>query len=612
MTNNFFRWIILGLFAFILIAGTAHAFPFRGFIESPSNFSLLSGDRMSVPLVIDNVDFRSHDVRIRVDTSSPFIQLKPAFTRVNVSPYEQFRFGVELIATEDARSGTYDAEIILDAEGQITRIPFTVYVGSNPFLIVNPFEKSVCANDYVGTISAEIQNRTGRIVDANISASHPLLMPQVNPPEIRLTGGEREFVSIVLNVAPSQEGDYEGRLFVQTNDIWVQRPFMVNVSDCPAPVIKTISISLPTRVPQLPKLETTFVPITVENLTDVPQDVTLIPISVVAADNVKVQIGPRQKATLQLALTPGKHVEPGRQRVEITGMTSTYSQTVVLEVDVLPLSRLTMEQIEGFTHIRKGEQAFLQLLVVNDGDIDQSVSMMVADAIPGITVTFVPQQFILTKGNSLLVLVGVEAQIDTPVRQVTTFIQAQGSVTATIPLSFMVEPARGPPLEPLQVVSYPIDVSLQQGESRTISISVHNPNSTAVSEVRFTLPGDAREGIFLVPRGAATIIQPLETKTMEVTLFREADSPVTGVVERQLALHSQAGTQRVPLRIHTDAGFTGFLSGLVAFVGERGIWLGGLILILLGIYWLGKRTQGPQPVWVRKGRGEPDAFLISD
>lgn len=149
---------ILLTFVLVLAAPSVHAFPFTASVDGPTNLSLVEGLTATIPIDINNIDFQSHHVVITTSSDSGFVDADVILDEFDMAPYQFTQVGVSISASEDADHDTYHVNVKVLMDGQQTIVPVTVYVGTNPFLTVNPFTKNVCGGEFVENLTVSVKN----------------------------------------------------------------------------------------------------------------------------------------------------------------------------------------------------------------------------------------------------------------------------------------------------------------------------------------------------------------------------------------------------------------------------------------------------------------------
>lgn len=588
----------------VLVAPAAHAFPFTAGVNGPANLSLVEGLTATIPIDINNVDFQSHHVVITTSSNSGFVDADVILDEFDMAPYQFTQVGVSISASEDAEHDTYVVNVKVLMDGQETTIPVTVYVGTNPFLTVNPFSKNVCGGEFVENLTVSVKNNAAHIQSALIHAEQPILFPTFEDENVSLGAGETQLVMMAVNVSPQNAGTYDGTITARTNEVIVVRPFSVKVNDCPAPIPKTISLELPKKPKDLVKNQDNLIPIKVKNLTDVPQSVSIFTDSDIPAGTIEATIGPKETATLNLVFTPGYDVPAGSHPVQVTAIASGYSTSQTMTLKVLPIDLLEWQSITSAYNLNRGQTKTIALILHNRGDSTQNVSFAMQHAIPGIDFTFNPAAGSVEKYKSIVVQVSISVREDTSVTRVNTNIQAIGSKsTANAPLAFNVGNANESDTQLLEFVSVPKFVQMGKDAHKEIVVTIQNTGDESISGVHFKLGGVKGASISVVGP-ANTVIAPHEAKTITLTLVTQEDtlegaySPIL-IAEGKNAL----GTAPFSLQVGGNDGL-GLLSGLVTFVGERAALLGlAILLVILGVWVYNRARASPtdkEPVWTGK------------
>ena len=589
---------IIGIaFACIVLAGLASAFPFTATIDGPSSVSLMEGTSLTVPLVLHNVDFEKHSITITTDTDSGFIEAVPIIKKFSLNGYESTTLGIVIRATDDADHDTYEVMVEVDVDGQLVEVPITVYVGSNPFLTVGSFTKTVCGNEWVDAISFSVKNNSSEDTVVHITAEHPVLFPTFEEESLSLENGETEIIELELNVSPQNTGEYEGMIFVENEHILVSRPFSVKVQDCPDPVEKVLSLTLPKKPKDLVKLETSYFPITLKNLTSQTQEVEIAIESAIPVDSLTVHLSSKETLTLDIILRPDLSVPAGTHPVKITATASGYSVSQTVTMKVLPLAYIEAEAVNTIYELEEGETQTMQVIVKNVGDTSQSIGMAMQFSTPGIDYTFTPSALTLPAGKTHVFMLSVHAAENAGIDRVNNAILIQGNPARSIPLSFVLIDTDAMGVLSINVLSAPQVIHLNAGESKEFEIVVENPTDESILGIRFKLVGVNGSGLVLIPGDPTEALAPHQTKTMRFTLMASDDTR-GGTYDPILVMESADAAQTVPFTVIVDAdGNEGVLTGLFTFAGKNAGLIGLIILVLAATYWLVGKVMKRSPVW---------------
>ncbi|MEK6902327.1 MAG: hypothetical protein AABX02_01925 [archaeon] len=449
---------MVGIFflALVLPFTPAHAFPANSSVVGPANVSLLEGMTYTISVDINNGDFHEQDVIITAKSESKFIKVKPVVKEFTLPPYTHTATGIDITATNDAAHNDYDVTITIDVGGQKMDLPVKVYVGTNPFLTLNTFEKSVCANEYVDELSISVKNNTNATKEIMLHAEQAILFPVFEDVPISVDAGHTEFVTFNVNISPPNMGEYSGTILAKTSDIVLIRPFSVKVNDCPESVEKTISMSLPTKIKDLTKGQTTLVPVTIKNLTKVVQEVNVFTNSVIPSESQSLFMGPLSTAIVNVPLTPDLSIAAGTYSVQFVATASGYVVSQTMNAKVLPIDLLEMENATNIFTLEKGQTKTMSVGVENRGDSTQTVTMSIQHVIPDVTFTFAPGTFSLAPGKSTIVKLTVKADADVSIDSVNTTINATGNKSSvSLPLAFDILTDADLQEGMIQIVAYP-------------------------------------------------------------------------------------------------------------------------------------------------------------
>lgn len=588
------------LFAFVALTGLTSAFPFTATIEGPSAVSMLEGMTVTVPLNLHNVDFEKHSITVAVKTDSGFIEAKPIIKKLTLNGYESTTLGIDIHAEDDADHDTYEVLVKVDADGQVAEVPIVVYVGSNPYLTLSSFTKTVCGNEWVDDISFSVKNNSNEDTDVLVKAEHPILFPTFDEETLSLENGETQIIDLELNVSPQNVGEYEGTIFAQNDKVLVARTFSVKVNDCPTPTEKVISLTLLKKPKDLTKLQTTFFPITLKNLTSQTQEVFVSVESVILVDALTVHLTSKETLTVDLLVKPDLSVKAGTYPVKITAYASGYSVSQTVNMKVLPLSYIQAETVSTIYELSAGETKTMQFVVNNLGDVSQTLTTSMLSASPGITYTFTPSTFTVASGKSQVVSLSVAASSNVSIDSVSNAILINGKPPQSIPLVFELVKSDDSSILEIDVLSGPDVLTLNQGESKEFEIVVENPTDESIQGIVFKLVGVKGSGLILIPKDSSEVLAPHQTKTMVFTL-KASEKTKVGAYSPILVMESADAVQTVPFTVIVNE--SGFLSGLTGFfilLGSNASMLGLiLILILVGLWVIGKVTR-KTPAWASK------------
>ncbi|QQR92385.1 MAG: hypothetical protein IPJ89_04480 [Candidatus Iainarchaeum archaeon] len=591
----------LGLIVVLAVAfaGMAMAFPFTAEALGPQTIALEKGHSLSVPIKITNLDVDAHDVKISIDTNSNLIKGNSLVKEIELATDQSAEFGIAITANSDASNDSYSLDVRVEADGQLSIIPYTVYVGTNPFLNIVTFNEDVCANDYAHNVSFSVRNSLTTSVLVEASAEQSYLSPSVEPEEMVIGRGETEFFSMIIHTAPLSAGDYDGVVLVKTAQIWAQKAFSVEVNDCAAPAKKPIEMTLPTNQRSLVKFKTTFVPVQIRNLSDETQTITLATNSGIPSENKTIQIPKGENATVQIPFTPDASVPAGTYTVEFIASTETYSQSKLFNVKVIAADHFELlANIPAFT-AQKGRTTTVTFQLHNDGDTTQLVQLGMQSATPGVDYTFSPSSVNLGAGQRVTVELKIVPATNTTTNNVQNSIVAVGKETVTYPISFTIAPA---PIEDetfvLEFLSAPELVSIAQGETREIQVIVHNPTDAALQEIGFRVSGEAKQAGIAVVSDELLILAPYETRTITLTLQASRDADVGKAAAVLLADGSNAaGSTSFQVDIVSGNPFSGVFTGFVSFIGNTGLGLIVLVFVVLLALGYAYRTPTQDQTW---------------
>lgn len=590
-----FGFIVAALVLFPLV----NAFPYTASFSGPSAVSLLENTSVSIPLEIQNNDFHSHTVKISGFSDDSAVKIIPNLKTFTISPYEKATVGIVVRALEDADHGTVPSKVRVDLDGQITEVPLTIYVGTNPYLTLTTFNTVVCAGEYVESISILVESRVSADTEVTLRAEQSILLPYTEEETLTLENGIEQYITFKVNVSPQNVGVYTGTILAETDKLIMIRPFVVRVNDCPVFVEKTISLKVPTKTYDLPKLKTTNVPITVKNLTDDAQFVEFFIETNIGYVLNSITIAPNDTAIVNAAFTPDLSIPAEKETLNITAVASGYSITQSFSVNVLPLDLLEMQSVNTIYEISEGETKNADFIITNKGDSPQNITFGTANAIPGVTFTFSPTTATLTAGKFAHVSVSIRVDDSTSTKNVNTSFVSTGKTSASIPIVFSILDSIDTTNIPIIFVSVPKEITLNTDEQKEISVTIQNNTDSSVLGLRFKLLGVNGANISVIGP-LDTALAPHETKTIALKIVTQEDTPA-GVYSPMLVVQGRNGSGAAPLSIRVNGGLiNNLLTGLVTFANERAGILGFIILVILAVLYFLSRTEKRFPVWTAK------------
>lgn len=590
----------MGLMALVLVtfAGLVTAFPFTAEALGPQTIALEKGHSMSVPIKITNLDVDTHNVKISVDSNSNLVKGNALVKNVELVTDQSAEFGIAILASSDASNDSYDLTVRVEADGQLSIIPYTVYVGTNPFLTITTFSEDVCANDYFHNVSFSLRNNLTSAVLVEPIAEQSYLSPSIEPSELLIGRGETEFFSMAVHTAPLSAGEYDGTVLIKTPQIWAQKGFSVEVNDCAPTVKKPIEMTLPSSQRSLVKFKTTTIPVQIRNISEETQTITIATNSIIPSENKTIQIPKGEIATVQMPFTPDASVPAGIHTIEFIASTETYSQSKLYNVRVIAADHFELiANIPTFTAV-KGRTTTVTFQLHNDGDTTQLVQLGMQSATPGVDYTFTPSSVNLGSGQRVTVELKIVPSANTTTTNVSNVIVASGKSTQTHPITFTVVSAPiGEETFVMEFLSAPELVSIAQGETREIQVIVHNPTDAALQEIAFRISGEAKQAGIAVLSDELVVLAPYETRTITLTLQADRDARVGTVSATLLADGSNAaGSTSFQVQV-ASAGLGGIFTGFASFIGNIGI--GFIVLIFLVLLALGYayRTPTQEQTW---------------
>ncbi len=600
--KNGLKWVVAVAALLIIPFSFANAFVFTATPTTVDTVSMLSGMNFGVGITIENMDIESHNVKVSGKSESNLLSATPTIKSFELSKNQSTQITINLNADDDIENGTYDVQVKVDADGQVTIVPLTVYIGSNSFLSVNTFNKTLCQNDFSGFVSVSVKNNSDTNTSVALSSEQSVLIPFFEEDTIDLASGESQFLELALNTNEMNIGEFSGVVVAQTAQIAVIRPFVVNVKDCPSAQEKILSLKFPKKPKDLVKGQITLFPVEVTNLSDTVQDVTLFSDSVIEGKTQHIQIPKNTTATIQMEFIPALSVKAGTYPVTITAATENYSTSLSQSMKVLPLDKLQLELVQNIFSIAKGQTKNVSLILSNPGDTTQTVTFFVESVPPGINYTFVPVTYTIAPYSSKSVALSVQALSTTAITNVTTKIIAQGKTSASVDIAFDILPASADTAPVgLEFISYPQEIELVKGIPKVIEIVVKNPSEKSVLGLNFRLV-NASNAIVIQEAPADIVLAPLQTKKILVTLATTEDAEFQ-IYSPTLVLESSSGYGGVPISVNVSParlGFGGMFTGLASFARTNplGFMVGiVIILVLIGLF---ARSRDPNPAWMGK------------
>ena len=588
----------LMLVALMAFSALAVAFPFTAQAQGPQTIALAKGHSLSVPIKITNLDVDTHDVTISIDSNSALVKGHSLVQHIELAEDQSAEFGIGISATSDARNDSYSLTVRVEADGQLSTIPYTVYVGTNPFLTVTAFNESACANDYSHNISFSVRNDLSTSVLVHASAEQSYLSPSVEPSESLLAHGELEYFSMQIHTAPLSAGEYDGTILVKTSQIWVQKPFLVKVKDCVPTAEKPIEMTLPISPKSLVKFKTTNIPVQIRNLSEETQTITIATDSIIPSENKTIQIPKGEIATVQIPFTPDASIATGTYAVEFIASTESYSQSKLLNLKVIAADHFALlANIPAF-NAEKGATTKLTFQLHNDGDTTQTIQLGVQDISPAVAYAFSPASVTLVAGQRATVELKVTPSSNAANGRVDNAIIAIGKSTLTQAFHFnIVDAPATQEFEVLEFLSAPEFISLAQGETRDIQVIVHNPNDVSLQEIAFRISGEAKQAGVSILSDELLILAPYETRTVTLQVHADTDATLGKANATLLANGSNAtGATSMQVDVLAQGFFGGVFTGFASFIGNTGIGLMVLVFLILLILGYAYRapTQGQQ------------------
>ena len=498
-------------------------------------------------------------------------------------------FTLTITAKEGSFTDTYDVEarIVSDRATKTRTISATVTDDKGPIDVVRIGSYYVCSNPYTQQIRIRLENNSSKTQTISLSAENEILLPEFEFKETRLRAGESDEMGLTIHTNSTLAlTEYTIPVFARSGNYYVERDIRIMLTDCDKDVF---SISVLPQKADVKKGQAATFKVNVTNKTNRAQEIYLtsegdLPNSL---EIYSVNVGPNSTKLVKLTVNTRTTDAFGLHDIKISAWNSERTESKNVQVNILREHSISMavqnNDFEARQCSASNSQTF-EITLTNNGDFDETVKLKLKNSNESIQAVLSDTEIKVASKSSKKFYVFIAPSFSAELGNYTVSVGAKTSTDEiTQELRFRVVEADEVQMNVIEVLSYPQEVNLFEGETKTLSFAIRNPTGADMHNVGVRIFG-LSSGATVYPLAFSTL-KAGETRaiTREITAL-EASGNRTFDATFEVKADGYVTTKNFKIIIKKDGeqkAETGILAGFASLIGDNGIAVGAIVLIVL-------------------------------
>ncbi|MCX6801585.1 MAG: hypothetical protein NT067_00575 [Candidatus Diapherotrites archaeon] len=475
-----------------------------------SSIRMARNDSRTVRVKLENNSCEDYCVDLYGRDSSSYIDASSSAGSVCLNEGESTWVSLN-IETIDASAGTYTAK--LEAQNGSSKATATISVivescsscgddcdsctncngscsncgscdSSSNCLSLSSASKNVCRGQ-TNTISVLVRNTSNEIKEIELEASSSTYLATFEESNIELDAHSQEYVELEIYAYPDASlGSHYVNVSARTDDDYEQVKAYFTVKDCEATATQSFSLSMSGTCTALDKGTDKNISFTVKNntssdLTVYLQAVADIPTEVQAS----IDLGPHQSKILKLKASARADEGTGKHYVKLYAWAGNYRVYKDACFEVGKKRKTDISLKDNNISIEQCSNSVFVLLLENKGDYNETYSIELSNSTRA-KITLSDKNISILAGKGKEVFINVDVPLDMAEGTYWFDLVVKGKETFRKRLYFDVVKAPEKTAATVEIATYPSKIVLFQGEEKTVSVSLANLSSEAISGIK--------------------------------------------------------------------------------------------------------------------------------
>jgi len=500
-------------------------------------------------------------------------------------------FTLTITADNETRTGTYDiaAKIISEnGTAKTKNILAKVTDSDEPINIERVSAYYLCKEPYTQEIKIRLENNSTRTQNIELSAEHELLLPTFEFANTTLRAGQDDEMAMMVNTNMTTEfGEYTIPIFIRSENYYVERDVTVRLVECEK---NTFELAVTPSLATISKGKATQFKVTVKNLLNKAQDIRLSSDSDLPNELEKNEISVPANSIVLVKLTVETREtdKTGKHNIKVYAWNSEKSESQTVQVDIKKEHKIEMIVENNNFQARQCSANNSQTFAItlrNKGDFDETAKLKLTNVDESIQAVLSDKELSVKKGEEKKFYVFISPSFSAELGDYTVRLTAKaGNEEISEDLKFrVVEAENDVQKNVIQVLTYPQQITIAEGESKTLTFTIKNPTGADMHNIAIRIYG--------ISNGAAA--SPVAFQTLKAGETKTVNMPITALngagnktfnATLEVKADGYVTTKNIALNISKNGeenSENGLLGGFAVLLGDRGIQTGAMVLIAL-------------------------------
>ncbi len=480
-------------------------------------------DSIAAIFTIENTSDEEQCLDLSGDTDSYYIEIEPGITEVCLPKNSQTKVTAS-VKSIDAPAANFEAKLIAENANYTESDFVEVKILSEPEIELVEYEADICRaeDDYFSVL---VKNNSNELKEIRLWADNEMLLPYFEPSKLTLDAFEDKYVKVYVHTGRnSLLGDYRVSLFAEDGSIVSKKVAFIPVKDCENEEPE-FSISLSTGCTYVDREDEERISFSIRNLEDEELELRVAIESDLPVDyDSRVTLEENERRTFNAYINARESDYFGRHDFDLTVWDPETGKSIERTkcIYVRKSKASTVELLNNDIEISQCLSEVFTLLAKNTGDYELNYEITInEDFNTGyINVSVSEDEFELGEDEQKEIYIYVTTQKGTPLGnyEFDIIVRHNGKrmeKTARFSVTEKIESGE------LEVVSYPIQVTVPDGNELAIVVSLRNGTEEDVTVESVSLLGLPAE--FTVNTAHTILIKAGKTRTVELALVSGAE-----------------------------------------------------------------------------------------
>lgn len=584
---------------------------FQGLVKlsaDKNSIAMEEGTSYGIEFTILNDTSEAQDISLSAVTDDADLDAELLTTRLSLNKNESTEFTLSIIAQDGVDSGSHEIAVRAYYDGITVEYLVNVLVGDADLVSFGTASGFVCNDSYTVRLPVNITNLTGSSKDISLTAFNNTFLPRWENSTIHINAGETETLDILLNNTPSNEltGEYTIQVTGKSGSRTAVAELSFTMEDCKNNGIMNFTLEVDSSIFSISKGTAKRVGYSIRNNSDNEGYINVSIETDLSTDyNSLVYLNDNSTYYDYAVVRAGMFDEPKKYDFKIRAYNEDFERTRTISINVLKTHYFEFSSAETDMTIMQGQSKSIGLEFRN-ADYAESFTLRHDSNDSKVDVEFDEDSFSMDPRTLKESSFSISAAEDARPGLKTVKIKAKtGSVSEkTIELKVrVIGAAPQPPTgQELVVESYPLEVSIRQGQSRELAFTLYNASSESVAFASVSIEG-LPEGVSA--ERASEVISPGQRALVKIKL-KASDSAETGDFDALALIDAFGSEQSKEFSLKVSGKEQGFLEGIwtgFLSLGES-VFLGviALLVIIVLLVLLGRAAgpEKPKEAWMQK------------